>query len=225
MYIDHMQVWLLIVTDGLAIEFPPEIYLSEREANRGGEFWSWVLSGPDRSEVDLPFPGRWQVGFRDIRLSTCEVDDLDVGVGWWAGIHWTSHGFPDPEGVVLRGRDDARAWCIAPLDGDPPDSVRESDWMIEAEFPGHDVPETSVVARAKVVRFASTEDRGAASARYVVQLTATFVHNIQTTIKGSPGLEQEEIERLIAADWPNISQETGVLLESSWELESFVGSG
>jgi hypothetical protein len=54
----------------------------------------------------------------------------------------------------------------------------------------------------------------------MVELTACFVFSIRTTLEGPTGLGQNEIEEMIEADWVWISQDTDVLLESHWEIES-----
>jgi hypothetical protein len=56
---------------------------------------------------------------------------------------------------------------------------------------------------------------------YAVELTACFTFSISTTLDGPPGLERDVIEDRIEADWMWISVDTDVLLESSWQLESF----
>jgi hypothetical protein len=58
-------------------------------------------------------------------------------------------------------------------------------------------------------------------AEYAVELTACFTFSISTTLEGEPGLDKDAIEDMIEADWMWISVDTDVLLESSWQLESF----
>jgi hypothetical protein len=58
-------------------------------------------------------------------------------------------------------------------------------------------------------------------AEYAVELTACFTFSISTTLEGPPGLDRDAIEDMIEADWQWISVETGVLLESHWELDGF----
>jgi hypothetical protein len=45
--------------------------------------------------------------------------------------------------------------------------------------------------------------------------------SISITLEGRPGLDRDAIEDMIEADWMWISVDTDVLLESSWQLESF----
>jgi hypothetical protein len=56
---------------------------------------------------------------------------------------------------------------------------------------------------------------------YGVELTACFTFSISTTLEGPVGLSEDDIEEMIEADWLYISLDTDVLLESSWQLESF----
>lgn len=56
---------------------------------------------------------------------------------------------------------------------------------------------------------------------YELELTGTFVFEIRATVRGRPGLERAAINALIEEGWEWISDMTGPLLESEWELESF----
>jgi hypothetical protein len=56
---------------------------------------------------------------------------------------------------------------------------------------------------------------------YEVELTAQFTVTISETVEGLPGLSREQVEDLIEGNWWWVSGGTDVLLESSWELESF----
>ena len=56
---------------------------------------------------------------------------------------------------------------------------------------------------------------------YAIELTACFTFSISTELEGRSGLDRVAIEEMIEADWMWISVNTDVLLESSWQLESF----
>ena len=56
---------------------------------------------------------------------------------------------------------------------------------------------------------------------YRVELTACFTFSIEETILGPAGLTRIELEEVIDREWWWLSGSTRVLLESSWELESF----
>jgi hypothetical protein len=56
---------------------------------------------------------------------------------------------------------------------------------------------------------------------YDIELEATFIQTVHTTLAARPGLTREELEEIIDDNWSWISAETEVLLESHWELERY----
>jgi hypothetical protein len=56
---------------------------------------------------------------------------------------------------------------------------------------------------------------------YRLELEASFLFTIETTIEGLPRLERAQLEELIDENWRCISADADVLLESHWELISF----
>ena len=84
--------YVVLITDGTIVEYPPEIYVSEERAQLEAERWAWVLSGGGWADVLSPFPGRWEVGERDVRL--VEVSGLDPNPATWVGTYWTEDGYP-----------------------------------------------------------------------------------------------------------------------------------
>jgi hypothetical protein len=123
-----MSTWIVLVTDGTVIEYPPEAYESEDLARDEARRWAWIISGmgwlPVIEETD-----RWSVGDRDVRLVRAG------GAGSWVGAFWTWDGYPDPEAAILRDRTSAREWAVAPLFGSfEPTSVEENEWMIVATY-------------------------------------------------------------------------------------------
>lgn len=123
-----MSTWIVLVTDGTVIEYPPEAYESEELARDEARRWGWIVSGmgwlPVTEQSD-----RWSVGDRDVRLVRAE------GEGSWVGTFWTWDGYPDPEAALLRDRRSAREWAVAPLFGSlEPMSVEENDWMVVATY-------------------------------------------------------------------------------------------
>jgi hypothetical protein len=97
-----VNVFIIMITDGQAIEYPPEIYLDRRQAEREAEHWAWALSGAGEFEVQHPFEDRWEVGIRDVRLVPVDCEEFDSGHEWWVGLHWTKDGFPGGCPVVRR---------------------------------------------------------------------------------------------------------------------------
>ena len=67
----------------------------------------------------------------------------------------------------------------------------------------------------------STTKTSTATVGYQVELVGTFVQSINGLVYGPPGLDWEGIQELVEREWADLSAETDVLLESSWELEGF----
>ena len=107
---------MLLVTGGTVIEYPPEIYRDEDRATAEAERWAWVLSGAGWLEIERPFPERWQVGEREVRLVSVEPHSEGAGPSW-IGTFWDRNGSPDPEALLLSGRDEALAWVRQPPTG------------------------------------------------------------------------------------------------------------
>lgn len=124
-----MSTWVILVTDGTVIEYPPEAYTSEEAARSEAQRWAWIISGMGWLPIEESAEGRWAVSDRDVRL--VRVDDE----GEWVGTFWTWDGYPDPEATLLPDRVAARAWVTAPLhDVLAPVGVEENEWMIVATF-------------------------------------------------------------------------------------------
>lgn len=145
--------WVLLVTDGQAIEFPPELYRSPSLAHAEAEHWAWFLSSPGGFAARRPFADRWEVGIRDIRVielsAQAHIETNDA----WVGTHWTRHGYAEPEGVFLESRQVARDWVESPPASDPASGVlHEGEWMISCSFGTGDREEQSVAHRLKVMR-------------------------------------------------------------------------
>ena len=144
--------WVVMITDGTVIEFPPEIYASEERARSEARRWAWLLSARGQTDVRTPFEGRWEAGFRDVRL--VPVDGMDVrGDDCWVGTHWTRDGYPDPEAIILDGRAAATDWCSSPLhDTVTPVDVDDREWSIAATFRVRGEDEYAVANLAKVIQ-------------------------------------------------------------------------
>jgi hypothetical protein len=124
-----MSTWVILVTDGTVIDYPPEAYLSRETARNEARRWAWIISGMGWIPIEEPEDDRWTVDDRDVRLVHVE------GEGGWVGTFWTWDGYPDPEATLLEDRTTARAWVTAPLhDVLAPVAVEENDWMIIATF-------------------------------------------------------------------------------------------
>jgi hypothetical protein len=60
---------------------------------------------------------------------------------------------------------------------------------------------------------------------YRIELSATFVMDIFSSVHGPPGLDRSAIEDIIERNWACISADKNVLQESSWELVDYVETG
>jgi hypothetical protein len=124
-----MRTWVLLITDGVVIEYPPEAYPSRESAEDEARRWAWILSGMGWLPIEQPFPDRWTVGERDVRIVEA------AGEGSWVGTFWTWDGYPDPEAMLLAGRNEAESWVSAPLHGVlEPSALVENEWSIVATF-------------------------------------------------------------------------------------------
>ena len=144
------RAWVVLVTDGTVIAYPPEIYRQRSRAVLESERWAWVLAGEGMLKIERPFDDRWSVADRDVRL--VEVDwraSIDVP---WIGTYWTRDGAPDPEAVVLEDEVDARAWVReSPRPGLVEPQTFDNAWFSVAAYTVRGEEEYAVAHLAKVV--------------------------------------------------------------------------
>jgi hypothetical protein len=213
-------VFAVMVTSGTIIEYAPELYRSRALAIDEAERWASVMGEQLQRSVRRPFEGRWDVGEHDIRVVECDTAGVDPTRAWWLGTHWSSDGSPDPEAQLISGKAAAREW-VEKEPGQPLSELRETRWTISATFGRDDNESYSVAHLAKSCeRFEPVI--ASDLVEYDVELTGTFVQSIESRVTGPPGLSRSEIEELVDCAWAEISVDTRVLLESSWELENFV---
>jgi hypothetical protein len=142
---------VLLVTGGTVIEYPPELYASSERAREEAERWAWVLSGGGWAPVDQPFEGRWTIADKDVRLVPVEPTGTSFPEPW-IGTFWTEDGYPDPEAVVLDGRDAAADWVSeAPPGGEVSTARPALPWLLTVTHRRGDDESYSVVHRAKVL--------------------------------------------------------------------------
>lgn len=113
---DERTLYVLLVTDGFVLEYPPELYESHKRARLEAERWAWILSGTGWLEIQRPFPGRWSVGGRDVRLLAVAWTN-ESNLPSWIGQYWTQDGLPDPEALPFAGREEAVAWVMEAPEG------------------------------------------------------------------------------------------------------------
>lgn len=147
---DRVGAWVVLVTDGTMLEVPPEVFLDGVLAQLSAENWAWFLSSAGEFRVERPFEGRFQVGYRDVRVVEAVFPSVEASE-LWVGTHWTEDGYPDPEATLLPGPEAARAWATAPLAMIEPDEVHVSRWHVAATFRRGDEEAYSVAHAAKFI--------------------------------------------------------------------------
>jgi hypothetical protein len=144
-------MYVVIVTDGVALEYPPELYNSRPRATLEAERWAWILSGTGWLEVDRPFDGRWRVGGRDVRLLRV-VTDGKRDSAHWIGQYWTADGMPDPEALLLGSRTDALTWVLEPpIGAGPAIETVDKPWFVSATYRFGDEEAYAVASLAKCI--------------------------------------------------------------------------
>jgi hypothetical protein len=141
--------WVLLVSDGLSIEFAPELYREHDDAEREGERWAQGLSRRSSARIERPFPDRWHIGDEWIRITPA---NLSVpGSEIWVGTYWTQDGFPDPEAEIFHDAVEAHAWVLEA----PPDAILigsyEAPASIIARYRVRGGEEEAEAHRAKLV--------------------------------------------------------------------------
>jgi hypothetical protein len=140
-----MDTWVILITDGTVIEYPPEGYATAEQARSEAQRWAWIISGMGWLPIEESADDRWLVGDRDVRLVKAD------GEGAWVGTFWTWDGYPDPEATLLREREEARSWVTTPIHGLEPISVEENEWMMVATFERKEEEAYAVAHRLKRV--------------------------------------------------------------------------
>lgn len=142
-----MPAWVLLVTGGTVIEYPPELYLDPVRATDEAERWAWILSGAGWAEIERPFAARWEVGDRSVRLVEIAVPAASSLSGAWVGTFWDRSGAPDPEALLLESRDEAGRWVRdPPVGANPAARMEEQPWFaVERRLEGTSRPTRGVV--------------------------------------------------------------------------------
>jgi hypothetical protein len=141
--------WVLLVTDGCTVEYPPEVYVDERLAESEAERWSRLLATDGQARIERPFPGRWEIGDHWVRLIPVRTEEGMEEM--WVGTYWTWHGFPEPEAELFASAEAAREWALTPPPGGLVVEVLQNPWMVGASYRVRDGQEEAVAHRAKVI--------------------------------------------------------------------------
>jgi hypothetical protein len=142
--------WVLLVTDGLVIEYAPEVYRDEHVAERESERWARILSQGIESKIERPFEGRWEIGDHWVRLVPSQLFE-DETSETWVGTYWTRDGYPEPEAALFTSRQSARDWVVTPAAGRLSSGLLETPWYFAATYKIRGEEEYAVAHLAKVV--------------------------------------------------------------------------
>lgn len=141
--------WVLLVTDGLTIEYPPELYRDHEQAEREGNRWAHLLSVRSGNAIEQPFEGRWQIGDRWVRLVYSFLPEESSGI--WVGTYWGRDGSPEPEAELFADAADAHAWVLEPPAGGLPIESYETRWSVFARYEVRGGEEEAEVHECKIV--------------------------------------------------------------------------
>lgn len=124
--------WVLLVTNGLTVSYPPELYREYEHAEREGNRWAHILSARTGEPVERPFAGRWQIGDYWVRLVYSFLPE--EGSEIWVGTYWSRDGSPEPEAALFADALDARAWVLEPPAGAIRIETNETRWSAAARY-------------------------------------------------------------------------------------------
>jgi len=141
--------WVLVVADGLTIEFPPELYRNHDAARSEAERWARVLSRRSRSPIERPFEDRWHVGDEWIRLTHTFLPE--EGPEIWVITYWTRDGYPEPEAELIADAAEARAWVLEARAGAVLLEAHDTPWSAAARFRVRGGEEEAEAHRSKIV--------------------------------------------------------------------------
>jgi len=130
----HPGLLVLLVSEGLSVAFPPEVYRARHKAEREMVRWAQALEAVATTPAISPFSGRREIGDYWVRMVEAEGTPSSVSA-LWVCTFWTTDGYPDPEALLLQGRARARDWVRKPLSGVlPPVNWSSGDWSETATF-------------------------------------------------------------------------------------------
>jgi hypothetical protein len=124
----------LLVSEGMSIAFPPEVYRARHKAEREMTRWAQALETVATTPAVTPFSGRREIGDYWVRLVDAEGTPSSASA-LWVCTFWTTDGYPDPEALLVQGRARARDWVRQPLsEALPPVSWSSGEWSETATF-------------------------------------------------------------------------------------------
>ena len=204
--------WVLLVTDGLTVELPPELYRNRDSAEREGDRWAHLLSMRTGDRIERPFEGRWEIGDHWIRLVNSYLPEEGADV--WVGTYWGRDGSPEPEAALFAAAADARAWALEPAPGRLSYETHETPWSIAVTYKVRGGDEEAEVHRGKVIAELqeTSEVQAPAATLYgfevskglIPQGPVLFLSLIERNAELRRLLERELAHR----EWPDLVQAT-----------------
>jgi len=222
-----VEHWVVMVTDGTVVAFPPEIYESRELAFSEAERWRQTVSGPCEDQRELHDAPPWHVGDFTVRLIEVSASPAEPNF-LWVGTYWTADGYPDPEALLLRDRAAARAWVLDPPAGfEQAIDTNESEWFVGSTYLDRGEETYAVAHRAKQVRTHLVNvvpPVPPGLARYDVEVAVSRLQRIEASVLGPPGLSRDGVEDLVQGSWAAISHQVTEDNVVTWELEGYVDS-
>jgi len=219
------KLWVLIMTEGLALVTTPEVYRSrvgaEREAQRIAERWGRSRAG-SVDQVD----GTFSVGRRRASVLPSPVDRIQEGDGLFVGLVLSADGKVAAGPHLTLEKGSSRSWVEEFARAKPKTFVSErpgDDTVYRFRQKGRTFVALSSYAKAIAPFPALLEAEGPEKTDrtgYEIELSVRYTHAVLATIAGEPGLTREELEARIDDDFPNIAGYRGVPIDIDWTLES-----
>lgn len=144
--------WVVLVTDGTAIEFAPELYRSRPHAESEARRWAWIVSSDELVDVRQQSSDRFEVGIRDVCIIAAGIRGDSVPQEPWVGAEWTLGSYPMSRAAVFGGRSEAEAWLSSR--SDVPGHVLQleaNEWHIAVRHVTGGTEAHAVASRAKYV--------------------------------------------------------------------------
>ncbi len=220
-----MKRWVVMITDGTVIAFPPEIYEVQEAAVSEAERWRQTLAHLKGHEVETGEGPPWEVGDLMVRLvqlggSAAQLD------GAWIGTYWTADGYPDPEALLLADRTAALAWVLEPPAGfEPAIDVNASQWFVSATYMDRGEETYAVASQARQIRtpfLGATSVPPSGRIKYRIEVAVSRLQRVEASLTGPGGLLREGVEDLVEENWADISAHVTEDHVIAWELERFV---
>lgn len=220
-----MKRWVVMVTEGTVVAFPPEIYEGVEAAAGEAERWGKTLAQLIGREVELEEGPPWHVGDLTVRL--VELSGSQVHIDWaWIGTYWTADGYPDPEAMLLADRAAAVDWVLEPPTGfEPAIDVIASEWFVAATYMDRGEETYAVASQAKQIRTSLPDAPSllpSGHIYYEIEVAVSRLQRIETLVSGPRGLSHEGVEDLVEENWAAIAAHVTEDHVITWELERLV---